>query len=136
MKSTNISFSNYLSSYSISKLKDKSVPITNTRIGDKDSNVYGGSYSIQDEKYQEFLNKYYDFVFDKKGKEYLTEKQLDENCPILVDIDFRYSYEVGERQHTTEHIIDLLQLYLEDLKKLVIFDDNITFPIYILEKKI
>lgn len=135
MKSTNYSFSNYLSSYSISKLKDKSVPITNTRIGDKDSNVYGGSYSIQDDKYPEFLNKYYDFVIDKKGKEYLTEKQLDENCPILVDIDFRYSFDVGERQHTTDHIIDLLQLYLEDLKKLVIFDDNVTFPIYILEKK-
>ena len=135
MKSTNNSFSSFLSSYSISKLKDKSSPITNTRIGDRETNIFGGSYSIPDENYDEFLAKYYDFVFEKKGVEYLTEKQLTENSPILCDIDFRYSFDVDERQHTQDHIIDLLQLYLEELKKLVIFEDNNTFPIFIFEKK-
>ena len=40
--------------------------ITNTRIGDKECGIFGGSYSISDEEYTEFLEKYYNEVFEKK----------------------------------------------------------------------
>ena len=135
MNSTNNSFSSYLSSYSKSKLNDNSLPITHTRIGSKEHQVFGGSYSIPNDKRDEFYNKYYNHVFVNREKEYLTEKQLSEKCPIAIDIDFRYSFDINERQHTTEHIIDLIQLYLEELKKIVIFEDNKPFYIFILEKK-
>ena len=45
--------------------------------------------------------------------EYLTERQLESGCGILVDIDMRYDHNVVERLHTKEHIVDLIVLYLE-----------------------
>jgi hypothetical protein len=78
-------FSNYLISHTAKK--DSGLVITNTRIGDK-SSIAGGSYYIPDDKYREFLRQYYEHVFLKNKDEYLTEKQLDEGCPILIDIDY------------------------------------------------
>jgi hypothetical protein len=66
--------------------------------------------------------------------EYLTEKQLESGGPILVDFDFRYNYEVDTRQHTKEHIQDMVLLYLEELKGFFTFVENVEFPIYIMEK--
>ena len=68
-------------------------PITHTRIGDKDSAIYGGAYVIPKEDLSLFHTLYYDHVFVKKNKEYLTEKQI-ENGPIVVDFDFRYNHDV------------------------------------------
>ena len=73
---------------------DKSLPITHTRIGDKDLNIFAGSYSIPKEELRLFYSLYYDNVFVKKRKEYLTEKQLENVGPMAVDFDFRYSYDI------------------------------------------
>jgi P4 family phage/plasmid primase-like protien len=108
--------------------------ITHTRIGNKELNVYGGSYSINKEELPLFRRLYYEHVFVKNRKEYLTERQLNGNGPILVDLDFRYDYEVTERMHTPEHVSDMVQLYLEELKKMFVFEENTSFPIYIMEK--
>ena len=56
---------------------DKGQPSTHTRIPDKDLNIYAGSYIIPKEELPVFYNLYYDNVFNKKRKEYLTEKQLE-----------------------------------------------------------
>ena len=53
--------------------------------------------------------------------------------PILIDLDFRYGIDIDERQHTGDHISDLVELYLEQLKKLVTITDE-EFPVFILEK--
>jgi len=67
--------------------------------------------------------------------EYLTEKQQKETGPVLIDLDFRYSHNITTRQHTKEDIQNLLCLgYLEKLKELMIFKENVSFPIYIMEK--
>ena len=108
---------------------------THTRIPDKDLNIYPGSYIIPKESLPEFYALYYDHIFVKKKKEYLTEKQLDKSSPLLVDFDFRYVYDkVESRQHTKENILDMILLYLEELKNYFIFEENKPFDIFIFEK--
>ena len=108
--------------------------ITHTRIGDKDSNIYGGAYSISPDMLETFHHFYCEEVFNKKGIEYLTEKQQVNTGPILVDFDFRYLFDVDTRQHTSENIDDMIILYLEELKDFFVFNDKTTFNIFIMEK--
>jgi P4 family phage/plasmid primase-like protien len=109
--------------------------ITHTRIGSKDYNVYGGSYCIPKEDIEEFYDLYYNDVFLKKHIEYLTEKQLSENGPIVVDFDFRYNHDVETRKHTKEHIQDIIALiYLEIIKEFFLFEDKKPFSVYVFEK--
>ena len=107
---------------------------THTRIPDKESNIYPGSYIIPKEDKEQFYKLYYESIFEKKRREYLTERQLDEGGPMAVDFDFRYSYDVESRQHTKEHIQDMILLYLEELKEYYIFEENKPFNIFIFEK--
>ena len=102
--------SDFLKTHSIKKDNTTTInkKITNTRIGDKTLNIYGGSYHIPDDEYDTFLKIYYNDIVAKQGVEYLTEKQLPDEGPILIDIDLRYKYEVNEKQHTKEHVFDLL----------------------------
>jgi P4 family phage/plasmid primase-like protien len=120
------------------KREGSTLSLTHTRIPDKSLNVYGGSYIIPKEELQVFHSLYYESVFVKKKLEYLTEVQIQEgsaNGPILIDFDFRYSYDVDTRQHTKEHITDILNLgYLEILKEFFIFQENKPFPIYVMQK--
>ena len=85
---------------------------THTRIGDKNSEIYGGAYFIPISQMKQFHKVYTNDVLKKKNKEYLTEAQDRENGgAILVDFDFRYSTEITERQHSEEHINDIVELY-------------------------
>jgi P4 family phage/plasmid primase-like protien len=52
----------------------------------------------------------------------------------LVDFDFRYDFSVLKRQHSQEHIQDIIQLYLEELKEFFVFEENKPFPIFVMEK--
>ena len=106
---------------------------THTRIGSKELNIYGGTFVIPKEELTLFYSLYYEHIFVNKNKEYLTEKQI-ENGPMGVDFDFRYSYDVESRQHTKEHIQDMVLLYLEELKEYFIFEENKPFDIFIFEK--
>ena len=113
--------------------KDKTT-ITHTRIGNQELNIYGAAFTINKEELSVFYRLYYEHVFVKNRKEYLTEKQLDGQGPILVDFDFRYDFGVTKRIHTSEHIQDIISLYLEELKGFFIFGDNQQFPIFVMEK--
>ena len=128
----------FLSKHSTSHLnslsQDKKYEYTHTRIGNKDLNVFPGSYHVSTEELPTFYKYYYEDVFVRNKKEHLTEKQLLENGPILIDFDFRYDYQVDERQHSLEHIQDIIQLYLDELKAFFIFEENIKFPIFVMEK--
>jgi P4 family phage/plasmid primase-like protien len=108
--------------------------ITHTRIPDKELNIYAGSYIIPKEELDVFYSLYYNHIFEKKCKEYLTEKQL-ENCgPMAIDFDFRYNHSVVDRQHTRDHVRDMICVYLEQLKEYFIFNENKSFSVYIFEK--
>lgn len=110
--------------------------ITHTRIGG--DNIKGGSFTINKEELGEFYKLYYNHVFVNKKMEYLTEKQLDTKGPLLVDLDFRYDLSVTERQHSSDQVIDIIQLYLEEFKKLFVLDgegDKVPkVPVFVLEK--
>jgi P4 family phage/plasmid primase-like protien len=122
--------------------KDSGISHTHTRIGDQSLNIYGGSYIIPKEEQQAFMNLYYQQVFVQKKMEYLTECQLKADASasaptggIFIDVDLRYSFDIEGRQHSKEHILDLINLlYLEELKEFFIFEPNVTFPIYVFEK--
>ena len=58
---------------------------------------------------------------------------MNTNSPLLVDIDLRFDTTIKTRQYNENHIIDLIQLYLEELKKLVHFT-NEEFNIIVFEK--
>ena len=127
--------SDFLTKHTASKTGTGNVNnITHTRIGNQELNVYGGSFSIQPDELQTFYRLYYEHIFVKNRKEYLTEKQLSDTGPLLVDLDFRYSYDVDTRVHTSEHIQDLIQLYLEELKEIFDFESDKQIPIFIMEK--
>ena len=114
--------------------KDSENGPTNTRIGDQDSGIFGGSYHIPDDDYSDFLSLYFQEVFVHKKKEYLTEKQLDKNGPILIDIDLRFELDMQTRCYTSDHIEDLVDQYLEELKNMYQFDDETKFSVFIFEK--
>jgi len=127
--------SDFLSKHTANKnVQNGTNIITHTRIGNQSLNVYGGSYNIPKSELDIFHKLYYENIFIKNRKEYLTEKQLPDTGPIVVDLDFRYSYDVDVRMHTKEHIQDIIQLYLEELKELVICEPNQKIPIFIMEK--
>jgi P4 family phage/plasmid primase-like protien len=114
---------------------DTHVTPTHTRIPDKKLNIYGGAYIIPKEELGVFMGLYHKSVFTNKHPEYLTEKQLSGNGGILIDVDLRYNHDVDARIHTKEHIVDLISsVYLEELKKLLVFKENTEFPIYVFEK--
>ena len=129
--------SDFLSKHSISYLKNngkEGLEITHTRIGSKEHNIYGGSFHIDKEELPLFYELVYQYTLVKNKKEYLTEKQLTDNGPLVIDFDFRYDYAVQTRQHTTEHIQDIIQLYLDTLKEFFVFEENKSIPIFVMEK--
>jgi P4 family phage/plasmid primase-like protien len=124
----------FLSKHNHKKDDNGNNEITHTRMPNTELKVYGAAYHIDKEELPIFYKLYYEHVFVKNRKEYLTEKQLEEGGPILVDFDFRYDINVTKRIHTIEHIQDIIQLYLEELKKFYIFTENTQFPIFVMEK--
>ena len=108
--------------------------ISHTRIPDKELNIYAGSYIIPKEERDVFYSLYYNHIFEKKFKEYLTEKQLESGGPIAVDFDFRYHHSVTERPHTRQHVADMICVYLDELKEYFVIEENKPFSVYIFEK--
>ena len=133
MNQSAIKYDEFMRTHKITR--ESTLPKTNTRIGSQsgDEQVYGGIYSIPDSKYSEFLKLYYKHVVEGGTPEYLTEKQRENDGPILVDIDFRYKYDVKQRIHTKEHIDDIVVAYLDILKEVFDFNDE-PFYIYVMEK--
>ena len=108
--------------------------ITNTRIGSKDDKIYGGAYEISNTEYKLFLDLYSKDILGENKKEYLTEKQLTDDGPLLVDIDLRHDLDVDERQYTKEHIEDMIDIYLETLKEVYQLDSTCKFTIFVQQK--
>jgi P4 family phage/plasmid primase-like protien len=136
-KSSDMSFQTFLMANLVKKGNPDKLSITNTRIGDKKSGsgIIGGSYSISEKDYPTFLKLYKRDILDKQKSEYLTEKQLENNGPLLVDIDLRYNISIKDRQHTVEHINDLLDTYLCCLGDIYNFKSDVEWKIFVMEKQ-
>jgi hypothetical protein len=105
---------------------------THTRIGDKSLNIFGGTYNIPADKYEEFMEMYFNWVFVAGNNEYMTEKQLEKG-PIYIDLDFRYDTAITSRQHTKDHNIDIVMRYMDAVRELIHIDDT-PIDVYIMEK--
>lgn len=122
----------FLSSHVLDKSSD--LPVTHTTFGTK----YNAKYHIPLEKQNEFLNLYHRHII-KTGKTHnIIERQLIEKDqspgPLLIDIDLRFAEEHVERQYTSEHIQDLLASTLECIENTFDMDEDIQFPIFVMEK--
>lgn len=126
----------FLAKHSIKKDNPDKLEFTHTRMPGnvKGTTIYPASFYIPEEDKKTFYELYYDHIFNKKKMEYLTEKQLIEDGPLLVDLDFRYDYEIECRQHDLDKITDILNIYLEQLKQFFTFDESKSFMVYVMEK--
>lgn len=111
---------------------DKSETHTNTRIGNKDAKIHGGSYAIPDSEYPEFMNKV-KMATTAGQYEYLTEKQLPEGT-LAIDMDLHYDYEVEDRQHGKEHIDDLIDVIFSTLNDMYVFNAEQNIIAYVMQK--
>ena len=121
--------------YLKTKLAAKGTEHTHTRIGSKELKLPGGSYAIQLDDQRDLLDRYYDHVWTRGNQEYLTERQLVENGPVLVDIDLRYMPEIDKRQHSDEHLLDAVVLYADKFLELYEVPDQQELEVYVLQKK-
>ena len=128
-------FASYLSSLYI-KQGEK---CTHTRLKDVELGIKGGAYLIPESELDDFYRKYYNHVFVDGKQEYLTEIQHEDGGPILVDFDFKYDISVEERKHSKDHVVDMVLLYMNTLKKMLEFSGGsgtgIEIPVFIFEKQ-
>jgi len=88
-------------------------PITHTRIGDTQRNIYGGSYHVDDEDLGIFFQIYFNRVLGANPfPEYLTERQRDIG-PLVIDLDFRLRE--PRRQHTSAQLECFIFTVFEEL---------------------
>lgn len=113
--------------------KDGAKYHTHTRIGCEELGIYGGSWLIPDCDYETFMKKYYEEIITNGKEGNYTEKQLDEGA-ILIDYDFRYKMGVNKRQHTHDHIIDIVMCYDDQIREVYNIPDDTTYEVYVLEK--
>tara|TARA_R110000868_G_scaffold27629_1_gene104519 strand:+ start:1497 stop:4655 length:3159 start_codon:yes stop_codon:yes gene_type:complete len=112
--------------------RSNNTPVSHTRIGNKDLNISGGSFSIHSDNLPEFYKAYYHHIFVEHKNEYLTEKQS--GLCIAIDFDFRYAYDINEKQHGDDDKLNLLQMIIDALKNILIFEDGFKFNAFIMEK--
>ena len=122
-----------LTDYLKQKYIKKGQEYTHTRIGNKANGIAGGTYHIDENDLPQFWDKYYKHVFTDNKLEFLTEKQLLEDGPIMIDIDLRYEPTVASRQHTKDHILDLVDLYFQNIEKMVTLTPC-SIKVFVMEK--
>lgn len=125
-----MALNDFLIKHQINKKGEQKIS-THTRIPDKELNIHGGNYHIEDNELDEFYQLYFDYI-KSGGKEYLTEKQ--KGLCIAIDLDFRYDYKVVERQHTKSQVSDIVCVYLDEIGKYFIFNNDTEFNCYVFEK--
>lgn len=126
--------SNTLGGYIQNKIyvKDSGNKITHTKIGSKEHNIFGASYTINNN--DEFLSCYFKQL-KLGGDFYFTEKQLDsDNRMLVVDLDFRYDSTIKTRQHNEETIKDIINLYAEKINEIYDFESNSKITAFVMEK--
>ncbi len=119
-------YDQYLKQYYIKKGDPSSlgVSFTHTRIPSAEHGVTGGTFCIPSEKLPEFWAKYSKHVITNRRHEYLTEKQLQNAGPILVDLDFRYGPHIDARQHTKDDVENVIGVYMDEISKMLNIEDG------------
>ena len=119
-------YEQYMKQFYIKKGDQASVGLsfTHTRIPSQEHGVSGGTFCIPPEKLPEFWAKYSKHVITNRRHEYLTEKQLQNAGPILVDLDFRYGAHIDSRQHTKDDIENIIGLYMDEISNMLNIEEG------------
>ena len=134
-----LKFKNYLDfleSCKINKNDKDKLPLTHTIMGDKNLNVYPGSYHIDQKKKDFFYDIYTKWVFGWEQDAHLTEKHHPDYSPVIIDLDFRYNdSEEGllKRKYTVDDIIFFLDKYFNLLEKYLSIPED-SKKAYVMEK--
>jgi hypothetical protein len=108
--------------------------ITNTRIGDKTLQIFGGKYHFNAEDYKKFISSLYlPTIILSNKEEFLTEKQLPSGGALVLDLDFRFDYTQQSRIITADHLENLIIAIADTLKSIYQLNDE-PFPVFILQK--
>ena len=107
---------------------------THTKIGDKALNIYAGTFNISETDHKVFQKKYFKAAFKEGIKQYLTEKQLIEDGPVMIDIDLRYPTTIKEKQHTGDHILDFIMGYLDKCNEVIHVTEGQSIDVFVMEK--
>ena len=103
---------------------------THTRIPDIGRSA-GGKFDFSSD-YDRFLEAYIEHVIKRGEEEYMTEKQLQVG-PVLVDLDFKYPPKFS-RQHNSFTIVQIIETYVNALKRLLEFPAHAEFDVYVFER--
>ena len=106
----------------------KGCEYTHTSIYDPTASFY-----IPPDKTEKFYELYKAAVLSNADL-YLTEKHRDIG-PIVIDLDFRFSYNEGdniERKYTHEHLLKIVEVYCNILQEYL--SDVTDYKIYVMEK--
>jgi P4 family phage/plasmid primase-like protien len=90
-------------------------------------------YSIKSDELDEFYKLYSDVVFNNDTKLSIVEK-LQEVCPLVIDLDFKYINNFNERQYTNSFIKQFIKFIFEKLAHLYNLEDKHSL-IWIMEKQ-
>jgi P4 family phage/plasmid primase-like protien len=91
---------------------------THTKIGDPNNGIWGGSYVIEGDNENTFLELYEKEVFNKNRQCYLTERHLEKG-PIVIDLDFRFNGNIDKRKYDMDFIVKFISIYLEQLNSVI-----------------
>lgn len=74
-----------------------------------------GAFNIEENKLDTFFHLYEKMV-KEGGNVYMIEKHIDVS-PILIDLDFKFDFELSERQYTEKHIQLIIDLYMNEIEE-------------------
>jgi P4 family phage/plasmid primase-like protien len=99
-------------------------------------NAFRGKFGVKDEEYHHFLDLLHDFLFDKERPHrplnLIEQRKPDLNTPILIDLDFKYSYEQTlNRRFDTSHIHAFIRNYVENLTHFYNLDNYDTLRFFV-----
>lgn len=113
--------------------KDSTLPITHTVFGN-----FCAKYHIPENEQTTFLNLYYRHIIKPNKTHNIIERQLIEKNQLpgvlLSDIDLRFTEENVKRAYTKDDVYSLIQLYLDEIKLCCDMDEDVHFPVFVLEK--
>jgi len=118
-----MALANFLNKYTV--VKGSNSVVTHT-------SMTGGTYSIPDDEQQKVLDVIYKQCVMGGREEHLVERQ-HETGPTIIDIDFKYAIDCNKRMHNKAWIDDLLDIYLNNIKKIAKVTDE-SFKMFVMEK--
>ena len=91
-----------------------------------------GKYFIGEDEQDEFYDIFYDHVEVCRNKAALVDAPSKIGCP-KVDLDFLYDQSINVNQHTPKQVHEFAKLYVNTLKKFLVFDYPV--EVFVSEKK-